>query len=358
MRHLFLALTLATLPLASCSNPSPTIAATPVPAPVTPYALYHAYGDSITYGLYLPSASLAYPSLAASAAAVPLSNYAISGSESCDLAFSQIFPNQESPSLAVKGLYSVLIGTNDNYARGGTGPGETIFNLCHLAALAWLGTPIETKILATSASVTATGPNHLNTSGNLNALTTDAAGAAISFAFTRTSPAPLYLWYQIYDGSPGTFTCALDGNLVASLTTATQPAILTQNNNISSLAIFRLPTVPAGAHVFRCTQTSTQPYGMGLVGLGFPPPSGTLQRPRVLAGLLPLQLYGANAANLAAYDNDISANVALLAADGLDLELFNAAKYMTGTPTDMVDSLHPNTLGDQEIAKAFLDVIQ
>ncbi len=40
----------------------------------------------------------------------------------------------------------------------------------------------------------------------------------------------------------------------------------------------------------------------------------------------------------------------------LDIELFDSRKYMTGTPADLVDQVHPNVLGHQEILHALTDI--
>ncbi len=315
---------------------------------VTGYSLYHAYGDSITAGVGVSDPNMAYPGLAAAYDSVPLSNYAISGDEACDVATLQIFPHSDSPALATNGLYSLLIGTNDVDVRG-TGVGEATFNLCHGAVLSWLATPQEDKLLATSPSVTVTGASHLDGLANYNAVTTDAQGASIIFPFTRATAAPVYLWYRITDGYTNTFTCTLDGSVVATLADAPTPAILTQNGNNTAMGVLRVAAVPAGSHSLRCVQTGTGPAGMGLIAMGGPPPAGTVKRPRLLAGLLPPQVGTGRSATIAAYDADIKANVALYAGDGLDIELFNAAAYMSGTTADFSDSLHPNALGYQEI---------
>ncbi len=356
MRVGFAAIFALALLLAGCSssdffNSAPAASYTLAPA-VTGYSLYHAYGDSITAGVGVSDPSMVYAALAAPYNSVPLSNYAISGEESCDVASLQIFTHTDAPALASNGLYSMLIGTNDVDVRG-AGAGEATFNLCHQAALSWLATPQEYKLLATSAPVTVTGASHLETIYNFNAVTTDAQGASITFPFTRTAAAPVYLWYRITDGLTNTFTCMLDGVTLPAVADAPSPAILTQNGNNTAMGVLRIGAIPAGTHNLRCTQNGAGQSGMGLIAIGGPPPSGTLRRPRLLAGLLPPQVATGREATLAAYDADIRANVALFAGDGLDIELFNAAAYMSGTSADFSDALHPNALGQQEIFGAF-----
>ncbi len=52
------------------------------------------------------------------------------------------------------------------------------------------------------------------------------------------------------------------------------------------------------------------------------------------------------------YIQDIRNDVALLAADGLDVRLFDTRKFMLATSAEMSNSVHPNALGDQKLADA------
>ncbi len=320
--------------------------------PVTGYALYHAYGDSITAGVGVQDQSFVYASLVADYNKLPVTNYAYSGDESCDVPARQIFGHNDSPALTSAGFYSLLIGTNDVDIRG-SGAGESTYNLCDQAAISWLATPLESKLLATAAPVQATGANHLETQNNYNALTTDELGATITFRFSRSATAPVYLWYRITDGNPGTFTCTLDAGADTAFVNAPYPGVQTPNQTTSSVGLYRFAAISAGNHTLRCTQRSSASSGMGLVAIGGPPVAGTKSRPRLLVGLLTPQLNGARSADLAAYDADIRANVALFAGDGLDVELFDPTRTMTGTSADLFDQLHPNTVGHQEMFQAF-----
>ena len=106
---------------------------------------YHAYGDSITYGYTLADPSTqAYPALLARSTGLPLENYAIGGDQACDVPTRQIFPHVDNPSIAAKGLYSILISTNDIQVKG-AGDYETVFKLCLDASIAWLALPTESN---------------------------------------------------------------------------------------------------------------------------------------------------------------------------------------------------------------------
>lgn len=324
---------------------------------------YHAYGDSITFGYALPHPeSQAYPVLIAHLNGLPLTNYAIPGDQACDVSTRQIFSHADSPSLARRGLYTLLISTNDANFRG-PGPYENVFNRCHQAAISWLALPVEDKILATSSLVTTTGPVHLETRNNWNAMTTDARGASISFPIQLATARPLYIWYRIMDGYPGTFAYAIDGKQMGSAISITIPAILTSNGSQNSMAMIRIPSVSSGTHTVTFTQTSDGTSAFGIVAIGAPPAVIQPELPIVLVGTTPRELAGGatpcggNEAICLAYVEDIAANVAIFQGDGLKVRLFDTRKYMSGTAADLIDIVHPNATGHVEIAQAVEDVL-
>lgn len=319
-----------------------------------PYAYYHAYGDSITFGATLKDPpTQAYPALVAKADGLTLTNLAIPSDQACDVPTRQIFPAQDSPTLSTAGLYSLLIGTND-FGIKGPGPYEPVFNLCHQAAISWLALPAEDKILSTSPTVLATGPVSVETANHWNALTTNGIGASITFPFTRSINGSVYIWYRIRDGSPGTFTYSLDGVQAGSAATATVPAIATLNGSNNSLALLRLPGVSAGQHKLILTQTSTGLAGLGVVAIGLPPMTAQTKLPLVLVGTISKTI-GQDCPFCDIYTKDITDNVSKLAAEGLNVKDFTSGKYLS--PADLNDTVHPNTAGQLDIAHAVLDVL-
>lgn len=360
-----LALTIVASCLAGCGSGYAFLPyVLPIFAGGTPaYALYHAYGDSITFGAFLADpATQAYPALVATATGLNPSNRGIPGDMACDVPTRQIFPAADAPALASNGLYSLLISTNDVGVKN-AGPYEAVFNLCHRASIAWLAVPAEDKVLGTASTVKSSGAVSVETANHWNALTTQAAGASLTFPFTRAAAGPVYIWYRIRDGSPGQWTYALDGKALGSGTTATSPSIATQNGSSDSLALLRLDSIPAGAHTVTFVQTSAGATGVGIVAIGFPPSTTASQTSLVLVGTMPKQLSEANdicSVNpraCDAYIADITANVKLLASDGLNVELFDSRKYMLGTSLDMRDIVHPNARGHLEIAHSVLDAL-
>ena len=365
MRQIGFALTPLLLFLTACTNIG-------FPSVVTgaPVLTYTAFGDSITAGAGLSdTANQAYVALIAHQYGLTFIDRAYTGDQACDIPTRQIFPYSVASSLAQPTFYTLLISTNDVDVKG-TGPYEAVFNLCHQAALSWVALPTDFKVLATAASVVTTGLGHLESTNNWNAWTTDAANSSVTFPVKLATAGPVYAWYRIIDVNTGTFSWSIDqnagGTVAGSTTTATTPAIATLNGYNNSLALLRLPAIPAGAHTITFTQTSPGAAGMGIVAVGVPPATRTSAIPRVLAGTTPRQLQAADGGSAACsvtdapclqYSADIAANVALLATDGLDVELFTTATYMQGATVDMIDSVHPNALGHTEIAHAIEDTI-
>lgn len=332
-----------------------------IPTTVTPATLvpqYHAYGASISYGYTLSDpATQAFPALVAAYEQISFKNHSLPGDQACDMATRQIFANQDSPTLTPHMEYSILIGTNDVDFKG-VGAYESVFKLCHQAALSWLAVPEEYKTLASDSRVTTSGAGAIDSSNHWNAWTTAGQGSSVTFPITLSSSGPIYAWIRISDANPATYTYSLDGTVAGTASTQTSPRILTQHGTTNSLGFLRLPAVPAGNHVVTFTQTSAGQNGVSVVGIGTPAgPATTSALPTVLAGTLTYQ-YNNGQCNAAAeqpclsYTQDIVADVNLLSTDGLDVRLFDTHKYMFGTAGEMNDSLHPNALGHVELSHA------
>jgi hypothetical protein len=319
-----------------------------------------AYGDSITAGFELPDPSTEeYPALVAADESVPFTDRAIPGDEACDIPTSQIFANADDPGLSPQVISSVLIGTNDVDYKG-DGAYEQVFIQCHLATLSWLGIPAGNKVLGNSPGVQTSGPVALDKTNNWNAWTTYGPGASISFPITTTQAGAIYAWPRLNDFNTGTYSYSLDGVVQGTANSRTTPAMATVNGVSNSLGFIRFPHVAAGKHVITFIQTSAGTYGVSVVGIGVPGSSATSGMPVVLAGTVPYQdprtnpapCSKGNYAPCASYTDDIEADVALLAGDGLDIRIFDTRKFMFGSLSEMYDKVHPNILGHQELSKA------
>jgi len=320
---------------------------------------YQAFGDFITEGAMLTDpARQAYPSLVAGDEKVSFTNHANTGDQACDIAPRQIFAPGVQLAQSPQTTYTVLIGTNDVDVRG-PGAYEPIFTQCHLAALAWLALPSVGKTLAGDTGFSATGPGAVDVTSGWSAWTTQGQGATVSFTITTSQPGAIYAWPVADDGSAATYTYALDGATIGSAEAKLSVNIATQNGTTRSLGFLRFANVPAGKHTVTFTQTNAGKDGVSVAAIGSPAAAAGTQLPQILAGTVPRQQQtGANTgcqstdAPCLAYNADIATNVAQLAADGLNVNLFDTRKYLQGTAADMSDAVHPNAQGQKELSQA------
>ncbi len=316
---------------------------------------YHSFGDSITAGFLLANPQNAYPYLIGNSLGFTVIDYAISGSQACDLAPAQLFENNENPSISSKMLYSVMIGTNDS-ARNIAGY-TAIFSKCYQAAVAWLAVPSEFKVRANTPGVTTYGGGALETNNNWDAWITSRQGSSITFPLTVSSARAAYIWARIIDGDAGTYSYSLDGTVVGNSTTGMSPVISTNNGATDSLQLLRIPSVQAGVHTITLTQTSSDGT-MRIVGIGVPP--DTQQgAPVVLASDIPYSLNtagtgcsGSATASLL-YMAQIESAVELLNGDALNVAYIPTREYMFGTLAELEDNVHPNEAGHRELSNAF-----
>ncbi len=314
---------------------------------------YLSLGDDIPGGATLAQTALSFPSLLASEHSFSLTGSAVTGQTTCDVIAQQIVHGQVDFTQAGAPLTSLLSGLNDT-----SDPAiEPTFQLCHMAALAWLGVPREFKVLPGDPGATVLSGNWTavtdpaDVSGNNYGTLYSRSPGTVQFALTTTG-APLYLWYLLDQSIASAFTLSVDG-VPDSATYNSQPA-----NGINTaigigFALLRIPVAP-GPHV---VQITLQSGNLGILALGTPPSAadGSLH-PTVLAAELPAE----NQANprdppavSGRFASDIKDDVALLAADGLDLRLVALHNYMFGDPLAMSDAVHPNALGHTQLAAAF-----
>lgn len=320
---------------------------------------YHAYGESITIGLLLPTPLDAYPYLIGQALGLTVSNNAVNGASACDLAPGQIFPHHDNPTAASNMLYTVMIGSND---AGRNIPGYTsVFDQCHQAAISWLATTAESKVLADAAGVTTFGGGDLENTSTWNDWITANQGTGINFPLTLATASPVYLWTIITDGDLGTFSYSVDGVVEGTGASKTSPAADSSQGNHITMSLIRIPSVLPGAHVITLTKTDVGGT-MRIIGIGAPPPPGTAL-PNVLVSDIP---YGLNPLTTAStgcsgtatpdlvYMAEIQKTVELLHGDGLNVTYVATRKYMFGTQAEIADEGgHPNALGDIELSHAF-----
>lgn len=327
-----------------------------------------AEGDSITTG-YLVAPSTMFASLLASDENSTLTDRAVAGQQACDLANTQTIKSDLSTIDRNSAIYTLLIGTNDASVKG-TGAYEPVFQGCHKAAIAW--NAVGDKVAANSVNCIDTGTWAAFTGYALVGEFSTTNGSTKSCTI-NTFGAPLYAWYYQQDGNGGAFTYAVDGGTAVPLTTATAPAIATQNGGIYGWGLIRVTGLTAGSHTIKFTVTSATnaSNGVAISALGTPPPAGAYGFPRVYVGGVPRQQGDANSAITAQYNADVLADVSLLAGDGLGVYFVNVRNYLCasvsgglcynsfgmpdmqpiGTTGD--GGLHPNAVGHNDLKQAW-----
>jgi lysophospholipase L1-like esterase len=313
------------------------------------------FGDSITVG-YTLSPNQAYPYLVASALNTPLSNRAVSGDQACDIFPRQIYPHSVGYVLNANPVYSVMIGTNDVDVKG-PGAYEANFNNCQSAVLTWLGTQPSDRLLPGNPSLNVTGGCENKPSSSVSGaiLCAGNTSGSITTSDFITNGQPIYIWYGFGDDSPvsAAFTASMDATTPQSVVTHPMPAIATENGTHNSIGLLRLP-VAAGTHTITI---HTATGGISILAIG----TNRSTRPvRLAIGDLPNQLLtnpGSSVANQLIYSADIQSNVNEAIADGIDARFVPDRTYMLGTAEEMNDQLHPNALGQQHLATAFLSVL-
>ena len=103
---------------------------------------------------------------------------------------------------------------------------------------------------------------------------------------------------------------------------------------------------------------------MSILGVATPPTSNFPSQPYLIAANIPSQLNGVKQANVDAYNSDITANIALLKGDGLQVYQARPDQTVIATTAagDMYTGdgtgLHMNDAGHAELAAAFLGAVK
>ncbi len=230
------------------------------------------------------------------------------------------------------------------------GAHEDTFNLCHQAALSWLGIPRETKVIAGDAAAAITGgawtTSALSWNGCcLEALTTSAAGSSLRFTLSSSGSAA-YLWYQLQPMLDGVFTVCVDGGAPSAPISTRYSTV----SNLVSYGVLRLP-VSAGTHTFDVVAVGGT---VGVLGVGSARSSAPL--PTVLASEVPPNA-NQSSSDIAEYSADAQSNVTQLRADGIDVRYVPLSAFFTATPANTIDGALPTAAGAAEIAQAFADAL-
>jgi hypothetical protein len=319
---------------------------------------YNAYGDSITACTFSPGITCYVNRIASALSIASPHDYGVSGAQACDVALS--FLPVDVPSVAAQQpLRTVMIGTNDANNQG-VGAYEATFNTCWQGVVSYMAVPIQDKTLGGTvfSGGTYTGTCASDTTyAPATGIDCTSSAATATFSITTTG-GPIYIWPRVIDSDAGTWEYSLDGGAAVAETTALTTAMATTNQGASSKSIgfIRITGVAAGTHTIVFTKTNAT-GDMAILAVGTPPSTPNVSGPSVIVGDLPNELSGgAGAATLSEYDSDIYADANLLSGDGLVIFQAYPSKYVqaTSAAADMVNTLHPNAVGNGELEAAFM----
>jgi hypothetical protein len=317
------------------------------------------YGDSITACWLVSNVANCYPDRLSSQVGGVLYNYGITGYSACDVMPNEIAPNGDQPIYsALQPMRTLMVGTNDANNKG-AGAYESTFNTCMLGEMAWLATPLTSKVLGTTALGGSTGTCANDTEyATATGIKCTTAGSTFSLSITTTG-GPIYIWPRYIDGDAGTWTYQLDSLTPVAVATNLSPAIATGASNTSDGAT-RLTGVSAGSHTVHFVQTgSSTSATMAITAIGTVNTGNVFQNPWLEVGPLINEKGGVKQTDVNAYRADTIADVQLLQADGLNIILAPTGPPPTGyvpattAAGDMADTLHPNDTGHGELYEAF-----
>ena len=133
--------------------------------------------------------------------------------------------------------------------------------------------------------------------------------------------------------------------------------IRTQNGGTTTVFVKTYPLGSVGPHQLTITVQPDLAPNDAFTFLWAGVPAGNYAEtgvPHVIAGGIPAENYGLRSDMTTLYDGVVRSVVTALQADGMCVQ-FAATHDVLTTLTDYVDILHPNDVGHQKIATAFLN---
>jgi hypothetical protein len=321
------------------------------------------YGDSILAGSGATSCTTGgtcFAQLNSAALGTTLGNDATPGDQACDTINdgSRIMQWENPVGDGSDPLYFLMVGVTDVFAKG-AGSYEAVYQLCHQAALAWLGTRRAQRIAGYLGATTGSWTNDYSFSASTGIQSTT-NGSSVSYTL-QTFGRAIYVWYRIIDGNGGTFNVSLDGGAPLSMTAFTNPPVATQNQTYAGktgmgIALLRIPSAGAGTHTLLITVTSATSTNnlVSIVAVGTASMNHMVGGPTVLAaGVLPHR-NNVNPVDTAAYNSDAHSDVLTLQADGLDLRWVDLAPVMQNGLASLYYGLNGDTGSVNDAGQALL----
>ena len=264
-----------------------------------------------------------------------------------------------SPTTASVQTATYMSGTNDVWLCGPSAGCVQNYTEALGAALAWLAMPEGDKVFA-QQSVERTGvwANDDTVRTGLG-LASAVAGSSVTIPLRQSvAGRQVYVAWRATDSSGASATISIDGAVVDTVYGYGNDGVPLHTQNGGTTTVF-LKTYPLGGVGLHELSITVQPDSMTddaftLLWAGVPSGSyGQTGVPHLIAGGIPAENYGLRPDLTALYDGLVRSVVTQLQADGLYVQ-FAATHDVLTAQSDYVDILHPNDMGHQKLATAFL----
>jgi lysophospholipase L1-like esterase len=315
------------------------------------------FGDSFSVGTGASNpATTGYLPLLAGAVGWTVTNHGVSGEQVADQIDNVYAENPTNTS-----RYVYYLGTNDQRIYTAANR-QQIFQLGHLAALAWLGLPVsQNKLPATSASIVYSGTWNASDLFAIGKKSTVSGSTATATVYGKN----VFVGYSAKDGNAGQFTITVDGVIHGTYNCYGAGNIQTNHGQTYTGQLAAIANLADGPHTVVVTVISATGAGNAvwldwIAGTG-----GAISRqgPRVFIGNVPRMsaagyaTWGGSDGNVSRFNQMIEQNAAFLASMGLNVLLCDVAGIIDPATDLAADGLHPNDVGHAKIATAFKRII-
>ena len=331
------------LPVSSSSGSGGGLALSGSPATLSPsVTTLNAFGDSITFGNGVTSITQGYSYVVAKALGLTYgTDHGVAGAQMADIITQA---HAVTPTAAIGSI--TILGANDPttlISQGGSIYTNAEYQAAEMAYLVWESCPTDQKILAANATRVGSGWTSFAATPTVWYSTT--AGDTMTATVKGTA---VYVSAYVFQSLNTGFTVTIDGTLVATVTAF-------QLTGIAGYQCYRYAGLSNTSHTVVITAIGSGSTYAAIQFIGGN--GGTLLPACLLSNAIPYQGQGPG---IAAVNALLSPTVALLQSDGLSIYFANgnAALSTTANPSEYDSgNIHPNSLGNELIATAFLQVV-